>query len=133
MNLRVLRLETDEHRTIGALFIENRFDAYVLEDSVHLAPGSKGCIPKGVYRVVITPSQRFGRPLPLLVNVPGFDGIRIHPGNTDKDTAGCLLLGRSRGTDSVVESAVACAQTQRQIQAALDKHQDVWISVENLW
>lgn len=133
MQLRVLRLETDEHRTIGILTIENRFACYTLEDSIHLAPGSKGCIPKGVYRLVITPSARFGRPLPLLRDVPGFEGIRIHPGNTDADTKGCLLLGQSRGTDSVVDSALAVALVQRQIQQALDAQRGVWISVENLW
>lgn len=51
------------------------------------------CIPFGKYKVTITMSQRFNRELPLLLNVPGFDGIRIHPGNTAVDTHGCLLVG----------------------------------------
>ena len=130
MNLRVLRLETDENRTIGLLTIDNRFECYSLEDSAYVG---KGCIPHGIYRVAITPSQRFGRRLPLLLNVPGFEGVRIHPGNTEKDTSGCILLGRSRSHDAVIESGTAVALAQMQIQRAIDAEQEVWCSVENLF
>ncbi len=72
------------------------WECFTLEDRVRPA-GVKvygaTAIPEGTYRVLVTPSPKFKRPLPLIVNVPGFDGIRIHPGNTHLDTDGCLLVG----------------------------------------
>lgn len=55
------------------------------------------CIPFGLYEVVLTWSNRFQRILPLVLGVPSFEGIRIHPGNDDVDTDGCILVG-TRGT-----------------------------------
>src|SRR5437588_5321023 len=64
-------------------------------------------IPAGRYTVDITFSPRFNRDLPLLLNVQGFLGIRIHPGNTANDTEGCILVGRHRAGNAITESRAA--------------------------
>jgi len=65
-------------------------------------------IPAGTYDVMMTMSQRFGRLLPLVVDVPGFSGIRFHPGNKSTDTRGCILPGREHDAGTVWQSLIAC-------------------------
>ena len=100
-------------------------DGYVcqtLEDPVRdVKIANETAIPSGTYRVTITMSARFGKPLPLLANVPNFSGIRIHSGNTTADTSGCILVATSRGQhDDIVSSREAMEQVQKRIAAALD-------------
>lgn len=71
--------------TSGELFVNGLFNLYTLEDSK--------CIPEGTYDLVINRSSRFNKQMPLITNVPGFSGVRIHSGNNVKDTQGCLLVG----------------------------------------
>ena len=77
------------------MYLDGRFGVLHLEDVVRQGEKVPGqtAIPEGIYTVQITFSNRFKRDLPLLLNVPNFEGIRIHPGNTDADTEGCILVG----------------------------------------
>ena len=108
MDLKVLRKELTPRSTIGELHVDGQFECFTLEDAVRPVK-IKGvtAIPAGIYEVVINFSQRFQRPLPLLLNVPNFDGVRIHAGNTDADTEGCLLVGKSKSADFIGNSRAA--------------------------
>ncbi len=87
--------------TLGKLSINGVFECYTLEDPVRAGPKIAGetAIPAGFYDVQITYSPRFKRMLPLLIDVRGFSGIRIHPGNTAQDTEGCILVGTARDVE----------------------------------
>lgn len=96
MKLALDRVEYDKDATIGVLSVDGEYECLILEDEVRAikVPGETA-IPPGTYPIVITWSPKFKRRLPLLLNVPGFEGIRIHCGNSDTDTEGCLLPGES--------------------------------------
>lgn len=108
MKLTLTRKWFTDKCTIGTLDVDNRPECYVLEDVERdeKVPGETA-IPLGVYVVVIDYSERFKRRLPRLLDVPGFTGIRIHPGNTAQDTRGCILPGMEKYDDSLGHSAIA--------------------------
>ena len=68
--------------------------------------------------------------LPILLKVPGFEGIRIHTGNKPEDTEGCQLPGRKHGVDSVSESTLAFTQLNEKINNALKAGKQVWITIK---
>lgn len=89
------RWYTDES-TVGELYLGEEFLCYCLEDTVRkgmVKVYGKTAIPSGKYEIVINFSDRFKKMMPLLLDVPGFTGIRIHSGNIAADTDGCLLTG----------------------------------------
>lgn len=110
MKLQLERLQRDPDVTIGSLSIDGQFEAWTCEDCVRpdgvKIPGETA-IPPGSYTVDITYSPRFSRDLPLLLNVQGFVGVRIHPGNTPDDTAGCILVGQDRMAKNIGRSRLA--------------------------
>jgi len=131
MELEVKRQTYGPKATIGSLFINGERFCFTLEDVVR-AEKIKGetAIPAGRYKVIVTPSNRFKRDMPLLVDVPEFEGIRIHSGNTSADTHGCVLLGRSRVNDDFIgESRQAFNEFFPKLQAALARGEECWITV----
>lgn len=137
MRMQLERLQIDKDVTIGALSIDGDFECWVLEDPVREIKGRpvsewkiKGqtAIPYGTYAVQITRSQRFGVDLPLLIGVQGFDGVRIHAGNTTADTEGCLLVGMDRLSKSLAQSRKALAALMPKIAAGL-KHGGVVLEI----
>ena len=106
MNIELKRIARRDTYTIGKLYINGQYVCDVLEDTdrgltntMSLADikakkvYGKTAIPTGTYTVNWTYSNKFKKYLPIILNVPGFEGIRIHSGNVPDDTYGCLLLG----------------------------------------
>ncbi len=140
MQILLKRSPSLAHCTLGDLYIDGVWECKTLEDVVREIPGkpvtewkvpNETAIPSGTYAVFINDSPHFGRPLPMLLNVPGFTGVRIHPGNTAKDTEGCILVGKSVAGESIVESRVAFGELFAKIQDAIDSLDKVHITVEN--
>jgi hypothetical protein len=133
MELQLARVLSPVDCTIGRLSVDGLFECWTLEDVVRLGTKVFGqtAIPAGRYRVDITRSQRFGRMLPILLAVPGFEGVRIHSGNTAADTEGCILVGQDKEHNSIVGSRLALAALQPKIAGALARAQDVWITITN--
>jgi Family of unknown function (DUF5675) len=119
MQLKLVRQVFTQNSTIGRLFIDGEFECHTLEDMVRPEKiYGETAIPAGTYQVVISMSERFKTRLPLLVDVPGYTGVRIHPGNTKADTLGCILVGQSRGTDSIGASRAAFGVLLPKLEAA---------------
>lgn len=140
MRLLLERQPSKGGATIGSLFIDGEFFCYVCEDVIREQPGQpveawkvpgKTAIPAGEYGVVVTMSNRFKRRLPLLENVPGFAGIRIHPGNTSEDTEGCLLPGLAKTGNQVLSSRAAFDLLFAKINAACNDGAAVTIEIRN--
>lgn len=108
MELRLNRFKYGSKATIGKLFVNGVVECYTLED-VKRADGVKidgaTCIPAGMYMVTIDDSTRFQRLMPHILRVPNFEGVRIHSGNTDADTEGCILLGTSIENDDFISGS----------------------------
>lgn len=111
--IEIIRDTFTVHSTIGSLFLNGNFICFTLED-VCRPDGVKikgeTAIPKGDYDLIINHSNRFNRLMPLIYNCPDLSvinysqkwtGIRIHPGNSNADTDGCILVGKEKKTDWV--------------------------------
>lgn len=123
--------------TIGSLSVDGVFQCYTLEDTVRETSDPVECwkipsataIPVGTYPVTLTMSNRFKRVLPLLGNVRGFSGVRIHSGNTHEDTEGCILVGVTKLATSVGASRVAFSELFAKLQAAAYRREPITITV----
>lgn len=121
MKIQIKRLYKTENSTIGELTIDGIFECFTLEDKERpVKIKGETAIPKGTYKVIINQSNRFKKLLPLLLNVPNFEGVRIHPGNTNHDTEGCILVGKTMSKDFIGQSRKAFEKLFKKMQAAND-------------
>lgn len=88
-------------------------------------------IPTGRYQVLYTYSPRFKKMLPLLDGVPGYEGVRIHPGNTAKDTEGCILCGRNTAVGTVTNSRYCTGKVIELIEQAIKNKETVTITIHH--
>lgn len=127
--------------TIGEMLVNGVFDCYTLEDfdrglnqsmDVKEIESKKvygeTAIPKGRYEVVVTYSNAFKQLMPLLLNVKGYAGIRIHSGNNPSNSLGCILVGTTKAVDFIGNSRVAYKKLFSKIQKAV-KNEKVYITI----
>jgi hypothetical protein len=100
-----------------------------LEEIKALKVYGQTAIPTGRYEIVITFSNRFKKPLPLLLNVPGYAGVRVHSGNRASDSDGCLLTGTEYGVDEVLNSRAAFVPLASAIELAIQQEK-VFITIQ---
>lgn len=116
MKLTLKRIALRSTYTIGRLYVDGNYFCDTLEDAVRDLNKNgkfdngekkvygKTAIPYGTYEIKWTYSPRFKKYTPQLMNVPSFEGIRIHSGNSSTDTEGCLLLGENKKVGMVLNS-----------------------------
>lgn len=110
MKLRLVRRFKGDTYTIGSLSVNGEKFCDTLEDRVRNLAGGEAkvpgetAIPEGRYKVIVNRSPKFGRDLPRLLDVPMFEGVLIHRGNTDEDSAGCILVGENKVKGKVINS-----------------------------
>lgn len=138
MNLKLDRRWKSDVCTIGLLSVDGGVDLFTLEDVEREIEGKivlewkvpgKTAIGRGKYKVEITYSPRFKRHMPELMNVPGFDGVRIHPGNRADDTEGCILVGMSKGPDCIYESRKAYDRLYVRLAEALERGETITLEI----
>jgi hypothetical protein len=143
MELKVKRLKNNGKATLGELYINGVFECYTLEDEPReIKVMGETRIPKGRYQIKLREEGRVytsyrqkyrwhTKGVPHLQNVPGFTYILIHIGNTEVDTAGCLLVGTKYSDYKLLNSTVAYKGLYDKIASVIDK-EEVWITYEDL-
>lgn len=142
MTIRLQRLQSYADYTIGALYIDNEIQCFTLEDEKRsVKVWGETRIPAGVYNMRLQSSGRlhdkystmfpFHQGMLHIQNVPNFEGIMIHVGNTDDDTAGCILLGDTHniGMNFIGSSSKAYKRIYPKIAAVLAQKQSARILI----
>lgn len=134
MKLLLIRNIGNSGYTSGTLFVDGVFECFTLEDEEReVKIKHQTAIPLGTYSVALSLSQRFGKKLPILLNVPNFTGVRIHAGNVVENTSGCVLVGNSQRQTAdghwLGDSRDAMNALMAKLQAAFDDGEDVKLTI----
>jgi len=136
-------MKLELHRTVfgptcttGKLSVDGVFECYTLEDVVRepfVKVDGRTAIPAGTYNITVNMSERFHRMMPLLTNVPQFEGVRIHPGNTATDTEGCILVGKQidATNTALMMSRIAFDMLYAKIDREFGRGQQMSIQITN--
>ena len=138
MKIKLVRIALKDTYTIGKLYVDGVYFCDTIEDkdrglddsmtvSEILKRKIKGqtAIPTGHYKIEITYSPKYKRMMPLILNVKGYSGIRIHSGNTSKDTEGCLIVGKNTKVGMVTDSR----NTYQRLFGILQNQKDITIDI----
>lgn len=141
MKLRLERLWPKKDYTVGRLYVDDRFFCNTLEDRIvdknkngvfdgdEKKVYGESAIPYGTYKIIYNWSPKFGRNLPRLLNVPHFEGILIHPGNTAADSAGCILVGQNTEVGRLTNSRYTSDELNKLIDKAQQKGEPITIEI----
>ena len=137
MELILKRIYKGEDYTIGELYINGDFFCNTLEDKVRLLNSyedkayGETAIPIGRYKVILSYSNHFKRIMPEIVNVEFFKGVRIHAGNSKKDTEGCLLVGECRNVKEgfIYNSKKTYNKLFKILQDAVNRNEEIYLSI----
>lgn len=121
-----------EGYTLGDMFLDNVKFCYTVEDEIQKGAKIDGrtAIPCGRYRLTTSFSNRFQRVLPLVLDVPGFSGIRIHGGNRAEDSHGCILVGKVRTRNGVANCPDTVRRIIESIEDAADLGIETWLEIK---
>lgn len=144
MKLELYRKYRKSGYTIGLLYADGKFICNTLEDTdrgltnemserqiASIKVKGKTAIPTGTYPIIVTYSPRFKKQMPLLDNVKGFEGIRIHSGNIASDTEGCILCGKNTKVGEVTSSKMWTEKVYNLINDAIRKRESVFIDIHH--
>lgn len=144
MKLLLKRKELTPKYTMGELYVDGKYFCDTLEDTNRdlnkngvfdngeQKVYSETAIPYGTYKIEMYNSPKFSprynnRKVPLLQNVPSFQGVLIHSGNTVADTAGCILIGKKTSSGYISNSK----ETLMKLLDLLDKNSgEISITIE---
>ena len=105
-------------------------DTMSTDEILNIEVKHETAIPAGNYYIDITYSSRFKKQLPIILNVKGFDGIRFHSGNSDKDSSGCVILGQNRVVGKVINSRVTCDKFISLLTGAKNKQEKITLTID---
>lgn len=130
MNLTLTRKTYTNNSTVGELEVDGSFQCFTLEDVAReFKIMGRTAIPAGEYDISFTYSPKYNKTYPLLDDVKNFTGIRIHSGNSDKDTEGCILVGTNKGVDWIGGSRTAFAELYEKFIGALSLQERIKIKI----
>lgn len=131
MILTLNRVSFYDDCVIGTLAVDGRPKCFTLEDMERevKVPG-KTAIPRGFYKVVLDYSVRFKRLMPHILDVPNFEGVRIHAGNTAEDTEGCILVGLTKARSVIGQSRIAFNRIFETMEKAHNLGEPMFIQIQ---